>query len=101
MSAPTTLTYQQKLEALGARFYSYLQWTPKAGDYYTSSRPDLELYRVVKIENGIVFTEYCTSPGSLAEWPESEFTTQGFGPQRVWVPDWVLRIASTAEGKQP
>lgn len=89
--SPTSLTFSQKLNALAHRFYQGAAWVPKSGDYYTTSRADLELYRVVDIQDGKVYTEYCTRPGVLTEWPESEFTTQGFGPKRVWVPDWVLQ----------
>jgi len=85
------LTEQQKLHSLAARFYQELEWVPKEGDYYTTSRADLELYRVVDIKDGKVFTEYCTNPGlNIAEWDQSEFTTGGFGPKRVYVPDWIL-----------
>lgn len=84
----SVLTPFQKLAALGARFYSGLEWIPEAGHYYTTSRADLELYRVVRIENGVVFTEYCTNPGQLSEWKQGGFTSDGFGPCRVWVPDW-------------
>lgn len=79
------MTSQQKLVALSLRFYQGMKWEPKAGDYYTTSRADLELYRVVKIDAGKVFTEYCTRPGVLTEWDEAGFTTEGFGPHRVYV----------------
>lgn len=84
------LTPSQKLSALSMRFYSGQQWEPKAGDYYTTPRDDLELYRVVKIENGKVYTEYCDRECSLAEWDEDGFTTKGFGVHRVHVPLIVL-----------
>lgn len=90
--APTQLTHQQKLEALAYRYYQCAEWKPKAGDYYTSNRADLELYRVAKIENGIVYTEYANRPGIYAEWPESEFITKGFGLCRTWVPNFILGI---------
>ncbi|MDD9740894.1 hypothetical protein PVW47_14030 [Marinovum sp. SP66] len=41
------LTKTQKLEALAARFYQGVEWVPKAGDLYTTSRADLEVYRVI------------------------------------------------------
>lgn len=86
-------TYRHKLAALSYRFYQGIEWTaPKAGDYYTTPRNDLELYHVVKIENGIVFTEYCSLPGVLTEWPESEFTSVGFGPQRTHVPNFIFEV---------
>ena len=84
------LTPSQKLSALSMRFYSGQQWEPKAGDYYTTPRDDLELYRVVKIESGKVYTEYCDKECGLAEWDEDGFTTKGFGVHRVHVPLIVL-----------
>ena len=80
------ITAEQKLQALALKFYQGHQWQPKAGDYYTTSRADFELYRVVKVETGVVYTEYCTNPGEISEWPETEFTKYGFGPKRVYVP---------------
>ena len=91
-AVPVDLTYQQKLEALSLRFYQGMLWTPKAGDYYTTSRADLELYRVVAVEGGMVKTQYCdqSKSSAVSSWPEKEFTSEGFGPKRVWVPDFVL-----------
>lgn len=86
----TVLTEAQKLQALSDRFYSHLPWVPESGHYYTTARADLELYRIAKIEDGKVFTEYCTNPGQLSEWDEAGFTTGGFGPCRVWVSDYIL-----------
>lgn len=84
------LTPDQKLAALALRFYQGLAWYPKPGDHYTTARNDMELYRIAKIEGGRIFTEYCTRPGELTEWPEAGFTTEGFGLRRVWVPPFVL-----------
>lgn len=86
----TVLTLKQKLAALALRFYQGHVWTPRVGDFYTTSRADLELYRVVKIEGGIVYTEYCTSPGNTTGWNQDAFLTEGFGIHRVYVPDWIL-----------
>lgn len=80
----------QKLHALAYKHYQHAKWFPKPDDHYTTSRADLELYRVVKIENGKLYTEYVTDPGNLSEWEEEGFTTQGFGPKRVYVPDWIF-----------
>lgn len=85
------LTPQQKLEALAARFYQGLEWSPKAGDLYTTSRSDLEVYRVISVENGVVTTEYTKNGTAPSEWPEAEFLTEGFGPKRVWIPPYVLK----------
>ena len=94
---PRALTPHQKLSALAHRFYQGAQWQPKAGDYYTTSRADLELYRVAKIEEGKLFTEYCTQPGELTEWDSDTFTTEGFGPRRVHVPDFIIEMQSTEQ----
>ncbi|MCB5411797.1 hypothetical protein [Pseudogemmobacter faecipullorum] len=88
----TELTMRQKLAALSLRFYQGMMWEPKPGDYYTTSRADLELYQVVSVEGGKVRTRYCNGKTqTISEWPEAEFTSGGFGPKRVHVPDFVLR----------
>lgn len=86
----TYLTPAQKLKALATRYYDGLNWTPMAGDFYTTSRADCELYRIARIENGVVYTEYCTNPGHYSQWKEGDFHTKDFGVRRVWVPHWVL-----------
>jgi hypothetical protein len=86
------LTQNQKMAALAYKYYQHGEWRPKAGDFYTTARADLELYRVVKIENEIVYTEYCHLPGVLSEWPQDGFTTEGFGPRRVYVPEHCFNI---------
>lgn len=90
MSKYTKLSPEQKLAALSMRFFSNYQWQPKEGDYYTTPRNDLELYRIVKIEGGKVFTEYCDKKCALAEWDEAKFLTEGFGVHRTHVPLIVL-----------
>lgn len=89
---PVALTEQQKLQALALRFYQGLKWVPEAGHHYTTSRNDLELYRIAKIEDGKVYTEYCHLVGVYSEWPVEEFTSEGFGVHRVWVPPFVLGL---------
>jgi hypothetical protein len=87
----TGLTPRQKMEALSFRFYSNQKWAPAALDYYTTSRNDLELYQVVRIDDEFVYTVYTTDPKkNESKWKRDEFTTQGFGPCRVWVPLWIL-----------
>lgn len=86
----TKLTYQQKLDALSYRFYQGGAWTPKAGDFYTTSRADLELYQVVSVEGGVVRTRFTEGSDAISEWPEAGFLTEGFGPRRVFVPEWVI-----------
>lgn len=85
------LTETQKLDALSLRFYQGLQWKPEAGHLYTTSRADLEVYEVVKIEGGKVFTRYTDGKSDvISEWAEDEFLTAGFGLKRVWIPPFVL-----------
>lgn len=86
-----SLTPMQKLHALSNRFYSGVAWTPKAGDYYTTSRADLELYKVVDVRDGKVFTTYLPEGGTVDEWPSDEFLSpETFGYARVHVPSWVF-----------
>lgn len=96
---PILLTEKQKLQALALKYYQNTIWTPEAGHFYTTSRDDLELYYIVKIENGIVFTCYTrqynfsdVAATPMAEWPIEEFTTKDFGLRRVWVPPFVLNM---------
>lgn len=84
------LTFQQKLDALAYRFYQGAEWRPNAGDYYTTSRADLELYQVVSVDEDVVRTRYTEGSDAISEWPADDFLTGGFGPKRVFVPDWVL-----------
>ena len=86
------LTERQKLEALAYRFYQNGEWIPKAGDFYTTARADLEVYEVVSVEGGIVRTRYTEGSDEVSEWPEDEFLTEGFGPNRVWVPEFLLSL---------
>tara|TARA_R110000824_G_scaffold304294_2_gene492121 strand:- start:373 stop:603 length:231 start_codon:yes stop_codon:yes gene_type:complete len=72
------------------RFYQDMEWVPKAGDLYTTSRADLEVYKVVSVENGMVTTEYTENGTAASEWPLDEFTTKGFGPKRVFIPAHIL-----------
>ena len=83
------LTHQQKLDALAYRFYQGAAWDPKAGDFYTTSRADLELYQVVSVEGGVVRTRFTEGSDAISEWPAEEFLTAGFGPKRVFVPEWI------------
>jgi hypothetical protein len=87
------LTATQKLHAMAHRFYSRQPWTPQPGDFYTSSRADLELYKVVDVRDGKVLTTYLPEGGTVAEWPADEFLADHtFGYARVHVPAWVFKI---------
>lgn len=88
------LTPAQKMHALAYRFYQDGAWAVARGDYYTTSRADLELYQVVDVQDGKVFTRYCDPAhgGEVTEWDFDGFTTKGFGPKRVYVPEFVFGI---------
>lgn len=92
----TKLTYQQKLEALSFRFYSTrFDWKPKKGDYYTSTRADLELYRIVEEDENNFYTVYCDEEKQgdypPAVWKKDEFLT-GFGENRCFVPESLFKL---------
>lgn len=88
---PTSLTQNQKLEALAYKYYCGPRvWHPKAGDYYTSSRNDLQLYQIVAEDDEHFYTVYCTHPDQRDAWKKEGFTTEGFGTNRVYVPEWIL-----------
>jgi len=89
-SGPTVLTPWQKLQALAMRFYSRMEWPLPVlpGQYYTTSRADLELYQVVDVKDGKIYTRYCDPErgGSISIWSEEEFLSpETFGYPRVWV----------------
>lgn len=88
----TELTLEQKLEALSLKHYQGFAWNPKKGDYYTSSRNDLELYQIVDENETSFFTKYSTDidGSNLAEWTKEEFLID-FGVNRVFVPDFVFK----------
>jgi hypothetical protein len=90
----TELTPWQKLSALAMRFYGNTPWTPKPGDYYSTSRADLELYQVVDIKDDKVYTRYCDPQkgNTIADWPVDEFLSpKTFGYARVWVHEAFLQ----------
>lgn len=85
------LTTEQKLQALSLKYYDGLEWYPKKGDYYTTSRNDLELYQIVDESEKTFFTNYlddkkCDKPH---EWNKNSFL-KDFGERRVYVPNFIL-----------
>lgn len=84
------LTAEQKLQALAHRFYQEVEWSPKKGDLYTTTRADLEVYEVVYADENIVRTRYTEGCSGSTEWPVDGFLTDGFGPKRVWIPPFIL-----------
>lgn len=95
----TEITREQKLQAIALKYYDGLEWTPKKGDYYTSCRNDLELYRIVGEDEHYFETNYCnpkqTTPNP-AQWPKVDFK-KGFGEKRIYVPDFILVPAPSAK----
>lgn len=92
--AADKLTPYQKMQAVHNAFYcGGVKWLPKKGDYYTTVRNDLELYRIVDEDDEFVYTCYCTDPTqNQSKWRKDEFTTSGFGPNRICVQDWILGL---------
>lgn len=88
ISKYTSLTIEQKLLALSMRFYDGYIWEPKVGDYYTSSRNDLELYQIVSEDEEKFYTVYCDKDKQgdqpPAEWKKEKFL-KDFGEKRVFV----------------
>lgn len=86
-------TSDMKLQSIAQKYYlGGIEWIPKAGDYYTSTRADLELYQVVKVTDTQIFTRYVKHDSEIAAWDKDGFTCEGFGINRVHVPDFVFRI---------
>jgi len=89
----TKLTAEQKLQALSSKYYDGLGWQPKKGDYYTTSRNDLELYQIVDENETTFFTNYLDEKKSTEphEWSKKQFL-KDFGERRVYVPDFVFEM---------
>jgi len=83
-------TKDMKLDAFARKYYQGEEWIPKAGDYYTTTRNDLELYQVVEVTETEVHTSYLPLGGQVSKWPINEFTKEGFGPRRMLVPIEIL-----------
>lgn len=101
---PRALTPEQKLRAFHSRFYDRAGWVVKAGDLYTTTRSDLELYVVLDVKDGVVTTGrladdwtfaalvngYPVPEAKTCRWREADFVHHEFGPSRLWVPPWAL-----------
>lgn len=88
----TKLTPEQKLSALSLKYFSGLEWNPKKGDYYTTTRDDLELYQIVDETPILFITKYCNPDHGqeTSEWVKEEFL-EDFGVYRVFVPDTIIK----------
>ncbi len=94
----TKLTVEQKMHVLASAYSSKIagqEWKPESGQYYTTIRPDLELYKIIGIINDKVITTYLDRECVPMEWDLKGFTTEGFGPHRIPVPDWIFTIKQT------
>lgn len=88
-------TEKEKLQAMALKFYQCQKWEPASGDFYTSTRYDLELYQVVSIDGEKIRTRYVNTGDfgtSTTDWELAIFLTEGFGPFRVHVPKEVLDV---------
>lgn len=89
----TCLTEEQKLRALSLKYYDFFPWNPKKGDYYTTSRNDLELYQIVDENETHFFTNYCDEKKTEKpqDWAKEDFLKH-FGERRVFVPDFIMKL---------
>lgn len=85
------LTVEAKLQAFAYKFYQGVEWEPKKGDYYTTTRSDLELYQVVDIDDNYVYTTYLREDSPIDKWAKEGFTTEGFGDRRMHIPHYLLK----------
>ena len=83
----TTLTPWQKLSALAMRFYQNRNWDPDVGDYFTTTRADLNLYQIVGMDHGKVRTKSCDpTKSAILSWDLEHFLIDPtIGYARVWV----------------
>lgn len=89
----TSLTTTEKLKAFAFTFYHssiHTKWQPKKGDYYTTTREDLELYQIVDEDDEHLYTNYVNGRSdSPTKWSKKEFLDpNGFGSRRLWIPEW-------------
>lgn len=111
-------TLEQKMQAIADHLYNAEgrpAWTPFVDAYYTILRADTELYQIVAIDTfrGVVIFRRVDDEHLAAckeygfenndqEFDLEGFTTEGFGPNRVPVPHYVLSVEkSPNEPKQP
>ena len=87
----TELTIEQKLEAVSLKHYYFLEWKPKKGDYYTTSRNDTQLYQIVDEDDDFFYTNYCDKSfvSENSKWSKESFL-KDFGERRVYVPDFIF-----------
>jgi len=81
------LDFEQKVEAMSLKHYDGYQWKPKAGDFYTTDRNDLELYQIVDEDEDHFCTNYCDHENRTDEpaiWLKDSFL-RDFGIHRCHI----------------
>ncbi len=87
------ITPTQKLAAISHKYYQHAVWEPKIGDYYTIVRNDAKLFQIVGeelMDDVLTFVVHCNEYDDANYFRARDFTTDGFGLNRVWVPDWIF-----------
>ena len=89
-------THEQKCQAFAAFYYLSAEsrhetWLPTVGSYYTIRRGDLELFRILELDEGRAVVTSNVMDGTM--------TIEGFGQdsfhaERVPVPDHILGLSS-------
>lgn len=93
------ITARQKLKAIELKYYQHAEWVPKVGDFYTIVRDDLKLFQIVREVDG-EFIFACNEYEAEGSFPVVGFTDQGFGPNRIWVPDWIFMLNQPEEPRK-
>lgn len=87
------ITDKQKLTAMAYRFYQNAKWEPKVGDYYTITRDDNQLCRIVGESETMFWVKLSWPDGQVSvasEFEKEGFATKDFGLNRIFVPEWAL-----------
>jgi hypothetical protein len=90
----TELTPWQKLHTLSYNYYqgARKRWIPAVGDYYTSCRADLQLYRIVREDEKSFYTVYCNQPEQIESWWLKIDFLNSFGEYRCHVSEHIFEI---------
>lgn len=83
--------YQQKVVAIGTHLYlqgGKRKWEPKAGDYYTIRRGDLELFHIESLDEAGTAT--VTSNVATGSMVHEGFASMAFHEERIPVPEALL-----------
>ncbi len=94
MNNERNLSKEGLIQAFTNTYYAGQPWEPKAGDYYCIGRATepYHLCKIVKIENGKLYTVMCDDQEQVSDWDEVGFTTENFGVNRIHVPEWFFKF---------